>query len=304
MGKVTFGQLIVAKTYNLLGHGLRKFFTLAAPKRLPADREVGGTDLVLFSGYRGAKMMKALLISVYYRWDKIPHVTIVSDGTPNEVLHKAMDFWPFLYEVKQWEDCAEFLLAKGHKAIVDFAKVNTYARKLLCVMAEAEKRPVLYCDTDVLWFRQPRLPEPVAKGGYAIRMSLDNTHCYHLPAIRYLNRHDLLEKPPMNAGVVYMDGSAHDHFPQLEELLEFMRIFHEGPAEQMTFAILTDRFGDNWTLDEIIVDTKDKFWPALPRYPFSGTQLARHHVATKHNWFWRDALIILWQKNKHRRHAR
>jgi hypothetical protein len=302
MGQITFTSLVVSKFYNLLGHVLRMTFTLVAPKRLPANRAVGGTDLVIFSGYRGAKMMKALLISVYYRWEKIPRVTIVSDGTPKEVLEAAMQFWPFLYEVKHWEECAEWHRANGHPAIVDFAQINPYARKLLSVLAEAEQRPVLYCDTDVLWFAPPRLPEPV-NGRCIMRMSTDNMHCYHLPAIRYLHREDLLDKPPMNAGVVYLAGSAWDHYPGFEELLEFMRIFNEGPAEQMTFAMLADRLGDNWTLDEIIVSTKDKYWPFIPRYPFSGTQMARHHVATKHSWFWRDALIILWQSNKPRRHA-
>lgn len=302
MGKITFSTLIVSKFHNLLGHALRLTFNLVAPRRLPADRTVGGADLLIFSGYRGAKMMKALLLSVYYRWDKIPHVTIVSDGTPKEVLEAAMQFWPYPYRIKHWEECAEWHRAKGHPAIIDFARVNPFARKLLAVLAEGEQHPVLYCDTDVLWFAQPRLPEQSADR-CSIRMALDNMHCYHLPAIRYLNRHDLLEKPPMNAGVVYLDGSVHDHYPNFEELLQFMRIFNEGPAEQMTFAMLADRLGDNWTLDEIILNTSDKYWPVLPRYPFSGTQLARHHVATKHNWFWRDALIICLQKNKHR-HAR
>ena len=30
-----------------------------------------------------------------------------------------------------------------------------------------------------------------------MRISRDNMHCYHLPAIRYLNRQDLLEKLPL-----------------------------------------------------------------------------------------------------------
>ena len=181
MGKVTFTSLFVAKSYNLLGHILRKTFALAAPKRLPADRTVGGTDLLIFSGYRGAKMMKALLLSIYYRWDNIPRVTIVSDGTPKEVLDTAMQFWPYPYEIKHWEDCAAWHRTRGHTAIIDFAHVNTYARKLLCVLAEAERRPVLYCDTDVLWFAQPRLPEP-APNRCTMRMSMDKAVLTHRDA--------------------------------------------------------------------------------------------------------------------------
>jgi len=82
-----------------------------------------------------------------------------------------------------------------------------------------------------------------------------------------------------------------------------MRIFNEPFSEQTTFALLADRFGDTWTLEEIILTTKDVHWPLLPRYLFSGTQFARHHVATKHSWFWRDALFILFLKNKSRRRS-
>jgi hypothetical protein len=302
MGKVTITSIIVNKFYNLLGHTLRLTFTLTAPKRLPANRTVGGTDLLIFSGYRGAKMMKAMLLSIYYSWDNIPRVTIVSDGTPKEVLETAMQFWPYPYQIRHWEECAEWHRAKDHPAIIDFAHVNLFARKLLSILAEAEQRPVIYSDTDVLWYTEPRLPAP-SPDRCTMRISLDNMHCYHLPAIRYLNRQDMLEKPPMNAGLVYLAGSVYDHYPDFEELLRFMRIFNEGPAEQLTFAMMADRLGDTWTPEEIILSTKDVYWPLLPRYPFSGTQMARHHVATKHNWFWRDALIILWRKNKTRHRA-
>ncbi len=300
MGKVTISSIVIWKFYKVLGNGFRLAFTLAAPKRLPANRTVGGTELLIFSGYRGAKMMKALLLSVYYNWDKIPRVTIVSDGTPKEALEAAMQFWPYPYEIKHWEECAAWHRAKGHPAIIDFARVNLFARKLLSILAEAEQHPVIYCDTDVLWFGQPRLPEPSPER-CTMRISSDNMHCYHLPAIRYLNRQDMLEKPAVNAGLVYLAGSVYDHYHNFEELLQFMRIFDEGPAEQLTFAMIADRLGDIWTPEEIILTTKDIHWPLFPRYLFSGTQSARHHVATKHSWFWRDALFILLRKHKNRR---
>ncbi|HET6252742.1 MAG TPA: hypothetical protein VFE32_01645 [Puia sp.] len=312
MGKVTISSIVVKKLYNLLGHSCRVAFTLAFPRKLSADKPLAGTDLLLFSGYKGAKMMKAVLLSMYYNWDKIPRLTLVSDGTPKEVLQAALKFWPYPYEIKSWEDCAAWHRGKGRPAIIDFAHVNPYARKLLSVLAEAEQRPVFYCDTDVLWFAEPRLPEArlaeprlsTATQPCVMRISRDNIHCYHPPAIRYLDRHDLMEKPPVNCGVVYLSGSVYDHYPDFESLMQFMRIFNEPFSEQTTFALLADRLGDTWTLDEIILTTKDIHWPLIPRYLFSGTQTARHHVATKHSWFWRDALFICLFKNKTRRHAR
>ncbi len=302
MGKVTITSIVVKKFYNLLGHSCRFAFTLASPRKLSAAKPVGDTDLLLFSGYKGAKMIKAVLLSIYYNWDKVPRLTLVSDGTPREVLQAALHFWPYPYEIKSWEDCAAWHRGKDRQALIDFAEVNPYARKLLSVLAEAEQRPVLYCDTDVLWFAEPRLPSPAADR-CIMRISRDNTHCYHPPAIRHLHRQDLLEKRAINCGVVYLSGSVYDHYPNFEALMQFMRIFSEPFSEQTTFALLADQLGDTWTLDEIILTTKDIHWPLIPRYLFSGTQLARHHVATKHSWFWRDALFILLLKHKTRRHS-
>jgi len=326
----TMTSIVVKRFYNLLGHSCRFAFTLAFPRKLSAAKPLSDTSLLLFSGYKGAKMMKAVLLSIYYNWDKIPRLTLVSDGTPREVLQAALQFWPYPYEIKSWKDCAAWHRCKGRQAIIDFAHVNPYARKLLSVLAEAEQRPVLYCDTDVLWFREPRLPDPTSQPSpdptsqpatdptsqpatdpspipspnrCTMRISHDNTHHYHPPAIRFLNREDLLEKPAINCGVVYLSGSVYDSYPDFEGLMRFMRIFNEPFSEQTTFALLADHLGDTWSLDEIILTTKDEHWPLIPRYLFSGTQTARHHVATKHSWFWRDALVILLQKNKRRRHA-
>jgi hypothetical protein len=316
MGKVSITSIVVKKFYNALGHSCRLAFSLVAPRKLKAVKPLSTTSLLLFSGYRGAKMMKAALLSIYYNWDTIPRLTLVSDGTPKEVLEKALQFWPYPWEIKSWEDCATWHRNKGREAIIDFARVNPYARKLLSVIAEAETRPIFYCDTDVLWFSEPRLPSPAEPNLHptteprlpsttacVMRISRDNAHHYHPPAIRHLNRQDLMQKPAINCGVVYLAGSVYDHYPDFEELMQFMRIFNEPFSEQTTFALLADRFGDTWTLDEIILTTKDQHWPLLPRYLFKGTQSARHHVATKHSWFWRDALIIALQKQKRRRHA-
>lgn len=297
----TVTSILIKRFYNLLGHSCRFAFRVAFPRKLSSDKSLAGTDLLLFTGHKGAKMMKAVLLSIYYNWEKIPRLTIVSDGTPKEILQAALQFWPYPYEIKSWEDCAAWHRAKGRKAIIEFAHVNPYARKLLSVLAEAEQRPIFYCDTDVLWFGEPRLPAP-STNQCTMRISRDNAHHYHPPAIRYLNREDLLEKPAVNCGVVYLSGSVYDHYPDFESLMRFMRIFNEPFSEQTTFALLADRLGDTWSLDEIILTTKDMHWPLIPRYLFSGTRIARHHVATKHSWFWRDALFILLRKNT--RHAR
>lgn len=298
---ITLSSILVYKFYSLLGHGCRLAFTLLSRGRLPATKPVSDTRLMLFCGRKGARMLKAVLLSICYNWEKIPRLTLISDGTPKEVLEAALKFWPYPHEVKSWEDCAAWHRAKGRPSIIDFARVNPYARKMLSLLAEAESGPVFYCDTDVLWFGEPRLPDPAAGNGCTMRISRDNMHCYHPPAIRWLDRQDLMDKPAINCGVVYLSGSVYDNYPGFEELMRFMRIFNEPFSEQTTFALLADRLGDTWTLEEIVISTNDRHWPLIPRYLFSGGPTARHHVSTKHSWFWRDALFILLFKNPNRR---
>jgi hypothetical protein len=311
---VTISSIIVYKAYSLLGHACRILFSLFSAKKLRPEKEVSDINLLFFSGQKGAKMLKAVILSVHQTWEKVPHITIITDGTPVAIIEKQLAFWPYPYTLKTWEDAAAFHQDKGRHSLIEWSRINVFAKKLLSILAEAEARPTLYCDTDILWFAEPRLPEPQltesgspashspeTTTGFTMRMSRDNTHCYHMPLIRYLNRHDMLEKPAWNAGLIYLSGSPYDHYKDFGQLMDFVKIFNEGHSEQLTFALMADRLGDSWTLDEVIINTRDLHWPLIPRYYFSGSQFARHHVLTKNSWFWRDALYILLFKGKTRR---
>jgi len=300
---ITISGIIVEKSYTAIGYIFKSLFKLFTPRKLSGERETSDLTLMLFSGVKGGKMMKAVLLSVYTTWEKVPQVTIVTDGTPKEYFEGIMAFWPFPYKIKTWKEEAEVFRAKGATNLVEFAEGNVYARKMIGVLAEAENGPTVYCDTDVLWFGEPRLPARTPREGFAFRMSTDNTHCYHMPTIRYFGRQDLLEKPPFNAGVLYMSGSLVDHYPELEDQMAFFKLFAEDTfPEQIAFAFFADKLGDRWTLDEIILTIEDLRWPLIPRYFFSGNHFARHHVLTKKSWFWRDALyILLFKKNNARR---
>jgi hypothetical protein len=290
---ITIGLIVTEKFYAGMGLIFKTIFKIFTPKKLPAGREVSDLNLLLFSGAKGLKSLKAVLLTVYNTWEKIPHVTIVTDGTPAEYFEQAMTFWPYPHKIKTWKEVAEIHRSKGRKNLVEFAELNVYARKIIALLNEAEIRPTLYSDTDVVWFGEARLPAPAPKGSFVFRMSSDNMHCYHMPIIRYFGKQDMLERGPLNSGVMYMSGSVYDHYQGFEELMAFCKLFDEPFPEQTTFALLADKLGDRWSLDEIILTIKDLRWPLIPGYFFSGNQFARHHVMTKKSWFWRDALYIL-----------
>ncbi len=125
---ISISKILVYKFFTLLGYFYRIAFSAFSRKKLAADRALADTDLLLFSGQKGAKMMKAVLLSIYYRWEKIPRLTIVTDGSPKEIFEEALRFWPFPFEVKSWEVCAAYHLERQRESIVDFARTNIYAR--------------------------------------------------------------------------------------------------------------------------------------------------------------------------------
>lgn len=293
--KATFTETFVYKFYSLLGHICRILLNVFSSFPLKKTKPVSDLNLLLFSGKKGASMIKPVLLSIYNRWNTIPYITLVTDGTPKEEMARSLKFWPYPYQIKSWEETADFHKKKGRIHLAKYAEEDVYGRKLTSILAEGEVRPTLFCDTDVLWFSEPRLPE-LHDGVLAFRMSADDAPHYNMTLLNALNRHDILTKKPLNAGVIFVSGSVYDHagiFEQIDkEILPAAKI--EIFAEQTTLSILTQEFGDSWSLDEIFLSTEDKHWPFIPGYFFQRREplFARHHVVTKNSWFWRDALYL------------
>jgi len=82
---ITISYILIYKLYTGMGYVCKFFFKIFSPKKLSAEREVSDLNLLLFSGIKGGTMLKAVLMSVYNTWERVPHVTICTDGTPKEV---------------------------------------------------------------------------------------------------------------------------------------------------------------------------------------------------------------------------
>ena len=298
---VSIRDIIIYKFYGLLGHGCRILFLALTPKKIIPKKETADLHMLYYCGKKGLRMLKASIISVYTTWERIPHITVVTDGTPTDLIKQHLQFWPYPLIIKSWEESVDDLLRRGRHALVEWSYQNVYARKLQAVLVEAEIRPTLYCDTDILWFAEPRIPQ--SEGPFTMRISEDNVHTYSQTLLRQLNRLDLMEKKPMNAGLIFLSGTPYQFYTGFSELIDQASTHREGPAEQLVFSLIAERLGDYWTLDEVIVDTTDIYWPLIPRYIFSGNAFARHHVLTKHSWFWRDALFLYIFKKKFARRS-
>ena len=295
-----FTKVVVYKFYSLLGHACRVLLNLFSSAPLNKQRELSDTNLLFFCGKKGARMLKPVLLSIYNRWEKIPNITIVTDGTPEEYIAGCIRFWPFPYEIKPWTEAREYHRQRGRHTLLKFADNTVFGKKLCAILAEGETKPTLYCDTDVLWFSDPILPDTHSRA-VTFRMSTDNAHTYSKTLITGLKAESLLSEEPLNAGVIFISGSVYDHPGFFERITDVLQYAKEGVAEQTAFALASIEYGDRWTLENIIISTEDIHWPFIPRYFYHYYEplFARHHVLTKNSWFWRDALyLFLFRKKK------
>ena len=143
---ITITKIIVYKFYSLLGHSCRILFSAFSAKKLVPEKEVSDLNLLLFTGLKGGKMLKAVLISIYNTWEKIPLLTVVTDGTPTKIIEEHLKFWPYPYKVKTWEESAAFHLDRSRKSLVDWCRINVFARKLLAILAGDPQQYVRFAD--------------------------------------------------------------------------------------------------------------------------------------------------------------
>jgi hypothetical protein len=289
-------DIVVYKFYSLLGLSCRTLFFALTPKKIVPKKELADFHVLYFCGKKGLKLLKASIMSIYLTWDRIPHITVVTDGTPTSLIEQELQFWPYPITVKCWDESVTYLLSMGRDKLVEWSYRNVFARKLQSILVEAETRPTLYCDTDILWFGEPRIPQTT--NNFVMRISEDNVPTYSETLISQLDRWDIMTKKPMNAGLIFLSGSPYQSYDGFAPLIDLASTHEEGPSEQLVFSLIAERLGDCWTLDEVIVDTTDLHWPLIPPYFFSGHAFARHHVLTKRSWFWRDALFLYFFRRK------
>jgi hypothetical protein len=215
------------------------------------------------------------------------------DGTiDSRDVKKAVPWWPGEMEIQSWEVYAHSLAKKGHSDILTYAQRELFGKKLACILASAEIGPTLYSDTDVLWFSEPSLPSSSA--AITIRMSVDDVYSYDFSLLEHLNCRDILKRPPLNAGIVFVDGPALE-VPLIHEAVTRVAQFPHNFSEQTILALAGNYLGDHWPAEEIAIFTTDKDRLIRPgTYPRFRNWVARHYVSPVRQLFWIDALAHAW----------
>ena len=261
------------------------------------DRPTFPHKLVYMCGKEGQRYLNASLTSVYLFWDSLPEVIVISDGTP---LHNIVS-WPRKLEVISWEKAYGYFRDKDNLDLCAYADRLVYGKKFISLVYLSQQFPILYSDTDVLWYGTPEIPSVPADAPY-VKMGSDVATGYYAGSmLESLGDDRCLNNIPLNAGLMYLNGDL-STYPKWPELCRQLATHRPEPGcmdytEQTAFAILANHFNaaSYWTHGEVLIRTDDFFRLEFTLKHSPGI-MARHYVNTRPVAFWRDFVYICFNK--------
>lgn len=251
--------------------------------------------VVYFTGAQGMSHLNSSLISLYRSWNKIPELYIVSDGTAVKKIQEALVSWPKKVTIESWEVCANHFRDLGNFGLYKYAHNNVLGKKLIGILYYSEKFPILYCDTDVLWFSYPS-EEFNLKSKPFIKMGVDVGYFYDVPFLKLADEENIMNFPAQNSGVMFLSGDF-SCYPKWRLLCDLLgeHTHKKGFSEQTFFAVLHNYFSPKVFFDEgeVLVKTDDKDDLTFTKKLFPDLY-ARHYTSLKSSVFWKDFIYLLY----------
>jgi hypothetical protein len=260
------------------------------PRRLP-PKAPSQWLVVTFAGPRQQLMLEQFLLSLYLAWPRLPRVRVITDGSDPSWIPTAPRWWPGNVAVLRWGDVTAFHSSRGHTDLLRFASRVPMARKLAGVTMAAGDEPLIYADTDVLWFRtldEATLGNWVQSSPVMV-ISEDYQSSYDSALVPSHLPH--LGAPPYScAGFLFAFGDLLGAC-DLGPLMPYAAESGVAVTEQTIFAEMAHQLGArHWPSAEVYCHDRDRFSlrPTYQNKPW----IARHYVAPARHLFWRDALAL------------
>jgi len=236
-------------------------------------------------------MTRLSVLSITSSWSALPKLIISTDGTISaDEINKNLSFWPGELVVEYWDNIAAYYTKKGKTELVEYGNTHIFGKKLAIILYYAATTPVLWIDSDILFFKDflPYIPERT--NGFACGGSEDFTAAYHEPVLKGFNN-NLYKLYKFNAGLLYVSGdSIYEDF-NLQQIIKAIHPDYDFCTEQSIFAhIASKSLGILWSKE--IVKNFNEDSQELKAMPINNAT-ARHYTSNIRHLFWRDALFNL-----------
>src|SRR6266496_1169337 len=236
-------------------------------------------------------MLRESLFSLHRSWNSLPQITVVSDGSwAADEFAKVFAWWPNPITILTRAEICQAASSAGFSELADYAGQSPYGLKLGAIVTQAKKRPTIFVDADILWFRDPALllgdrvswdkPRALRESNCHQRRDMATRHCAQV-----------LEAPFVNSGIVALHGELMTTALLRSMVQDALRDPQDSSCEQTIIASAVKLGGEVFPEKLSLVEFDDvhRF---SPRNMNNEGYYSRHYVNWMRHLLFRDALKL------------
>jgi lipopolysaccharide biosynthesis glycosyltransferase len=246
----------------------------------------------MMTGKHHLELLRMSVYSVAKNWESLPRLVVINDGTVSEEKIRAgLRFWKGELLIQPWELSSAYHAQKSRMALVKYAAAHIFGKKMSVILHHGEQSPVLWVDSDILFFKDPRRFIPVNADEFGCGGTEDWFRAYDDNILALLPDNDLMSRPGMNAGMLYLTGAEIYERFNFEQILANVCPDYHFFTEQTMFSYVAEKsFGILWNQQAVknIADDRQLLKATIP-----DEMVARHYTSPMRALFWRDALFNL-----------
>jgi hypothetical protein len=259
--------------------------------RLKQNKGTESYHLVMLCGIMQLDLLNETLFSIRKNFDAVPAIYLFTDKELNpDVCRKAIK-WTNQDNITIISITECLTYHQKSPSLCRFIDSNPMGLKLAAILQVGEKgKPVLYSDTDVLWFRDPfpELDALIQDKNIRLSLSLDFQPAYDQNLITKGKLEILNQEPFYCAGILLFKNANPLHQTKLDEMIELASHQSNHFTEQTIFSYLCKLEGNvGLNADQFFLSTEDQF-SIMPK---KREIIARHYIGPNRHLFWRDAFF-------------
>lgn len=261
-----------------------KFKNVRATNKMQSDISV-----LMMTGNDYIDLLRFSVLSIASTWHSLPKLIVSSDGSiSTEKIKHSLSFWKGDLYVQNWEDTLAYHKKKNRPAIIQYAERHPLGKKLAVILHYAEKSPILWIDSDILFFNDfttfiPTISKDSFCGG-----SEDFIGGYDNKLLKVIDN-DLYQLPNFSSGLMYIFGPELCEEFKLESILNHIHPNYEFLTEQTIFAHMASKsLGVIW--DKTIIENFNHDNQKIKGMSIVET-VARHYTSNVRHLFWRDVFL-------------
>jgi hypothetical protein len=281
--------LKIKNSFAFRSGAIYRFFLVHLKPRFVTQKLISNEiELISLCGKAHVDMLVESIYTFIKTQNAIPRIIIYTDGSiSEEIVAKKLKWAQKYVEIKAWDFNINDYKSAEFDAIKKLGFQIPIGKKLWVIVTHSLKKPTLWIDTDILFFKNFDLTDCIQKNSFFVKSTEDYQPAYD-NNIAALNG-TLSQKPYINTGIFFCNGDILQH-NDLNQELELVSKVNNHFSEQSILAKVIHAHQKNvWDLNTIACFQSDTqtLKPTFMNKPW----VARHYVGPVRHLFWRDAFF-------------